>query len=164
MLLPHLAINYDSAYWLFLSGTFDLQTEIFSGEWFKIQNATTYTESDVVFIPKDSASGPPTNAASGGTVVSGGTVGTNTGGGTGTPGSIVTMYRQEFLNQATSTLTITENGGTLPVAGADVQIMVFMNGQKLWPSQYVISGSDITIDADTHYSGTNYEVLFTIIS
>lgn len=162
-LVPHKAISYDSAYWVFNDGSFDFKTDIFTGNWYKIQAGSTYTESAVAFIPKDSSSGPPTTGSSGGTGTTGGSGGTGTGGGTGTPGSIVTMYRQEFLNQSGDTVTITANGGTLPAANQDVQVMVFMNGQKLWPSQYTITGSNIQIDADTHYAGANYEVIFTII-
>jgi hypothetical protein len=35
-----------------------------------------------------------------------------------------------------------------------------MNGQKLIPTiQYIIGGSTIGINVDTHYDGANYEVV-----
>ena len=162
MLLPHLAIGYDSAYWVFQDGTFDIQTEIFSGNWYKLQTDSDYTEKTVVLIPKDSKDGPPTSGTTGGTSTSGGSGTTVTPG--GTTGNIVRVFRELFADQAGSTLTITTNGGALPFANQDAQVQVFMNGQKLWPSQYTITAPDIVVDADTHYAGANYEVIFTIIS
>lgn len=162
-LFPHLAISYDSAYWLFLSGTFNVKNEFFSGDWFKLQSAAGYTEETVLLVPKDSSAGPPTSGGTtggGSTSLPGGTTGV-TGGGTPTVQS-VTMYFEKFDAQVSDTLTITENGGTLP-GNTNAQVRVFQNGQRLDPDQYTISGSDITIGADTHYSGANYMVEFTII-
>lgn len=162
-LLPHLAISYDSAYWLLLSGTFNVKTEIFSGDWFKLQTASGYTESSIQLIPSGSASGPPTAGSTtggGSTTLPGGSTGVVGGGSPGVQS--VTIYREEFLAQSSDTFTVTENGGAVPTAPAQVQ--VYMNGQKLLPVQYSISGSDVTIDAGTHISGANYEIYFTIIN
>ena len=163
MLSPHLAVNYNGAYWLFQDGTFNVQTEFFSGNWFKLQSASGYTEETVLLVPKDAATGPPTSGGTtggGSTSLPGGTTGV-TGGGTPAVQS-VTMYFQKFDAQVSDTLTITENNGTLP-GNANAQIRVFQNGQRLDPDQYTVSGSDIEIEADTHYSGANYMVEFTII-
>ena len=157
-LFPHLAISYESAYWLFLSGTFNVKNEFFSGDWFKLQSASGYTESTVEFVPKDSASGPPSSGSSGGTGTTGSNP-TNTSGGANTIS--VSQFRQVFEAQSTDTLTVTENGGTLPSVPAHLQVLMY--GQELLPSQYTVTGSDIVIGADTHISGANYVVKFTII-
>jgi len=73
------------------------------------------------------------------------------------------MYRQQFLNHNSNTLTWTQNSGTLPI-NTTVRIWVFMMGQKLLPSQYSVVAntgpgeSTFTISADTYYDGANYEV------
>jgi hypothetical protein len=158
-LRPHLAIDYDSAKWLFLAGRYNVQTEIWQGDWFKVQSGTGYTEETMQLIPKDAKDGAPTSGGTGGTAPTGGT--STTGGSTGSAGNTVRVFRQEFLNNSDGELLITENGGALPFV--EIQIQVFQNGQKLLPVQYDIVSSTITIDADTHFVGANYEVYFTII-
>jgi hypothetical protein len=71
------------------------------------------------------------------------------------------VFSQEFINKTGNTLTITANGGALPLNEA--QIKVYQNGQKLLQSQWEVSASVITIDATTHYDGSNYEVEFLVI-
>lgn len=158
---PHLAIDYDSAYWVFLSGRFNVATEIWQGDWFRLALGTGYTEETMVLIPKDQKDGVPTSGSTGGTAPSGGSSTTTGGGSTTATGNTVRVFREEFLDDATGVLVITEFGGALPVV--QTQIQVFMNGQKLLPVQYSIVSDTITIDSDTHYSGANYEVYFTII-
>lgn len=73
------------------------------------------------------------------------------------------MYRQQFLNHNSQTLTWTQNSGNLPT-NVTVRAWVFMMGQKLLPSQYSVVAntgpgeSTITIGSDTHFDGANYEV------
>lgn len=161
-LQPHLAIYYNSDYYLCQSGSWNLKNEIFSGDWYKLQTATGYTEQDVQYIPEGSDSGVPTSTGSGSTG-SGGGGGTSTGGGSGQPAvSSVAMYSEEFIGATSNVLTITENGGVLP--GNLRQIDVLMNGQDLVSSQWTTGSGTITIDTDTHYDGANYKVRFLIVS
>jgi hypothetical protein len=159
---PHRTIYWDSADYAFQSGTWDLKTDIFSGDWFKLQTADTYTENAVQYLPEGSDQGVPTTAGSGSSGSSGGG-GTSTGsGGSSTPAiQSLNIYTEEFLDTSSATLTITVNGGALPANEA--QIKVYQNGQKLLQSQWSVSGSDIIIDATTHYDGSNYEVEFLVI-
>ena len=153
-LLPHRCITYDSGNWVAESLTYDCKTDIISGEWFKIQSASTYTERDQKFVPKDSSSGAPTSGSSGGTQ-SGGTTPT-TGGGVSV-GNTSLFFAQEYIEQSTATLTWTENSGILPEGNHAAQIRVFQNGQRLLTTQYTVTlPNDIEIDAATHYSGANY--------
>jgi hypothetical protein len=161
-LQPHIAVYYDSANWVCQNANWDLKTEIFGGDWFKLQVGTAYTELAVEFVPEGSDSGASTTTGSGSTGSSGGG-GTSTGGGTGTPAiNSVLVFSQEFVSSTTNVLTITENGGVLPANLA--QVKVYMNGQKLITSQWAAGTGIITIDSNTHYDGANYEVEFLIIA
>ena len=73
----------------------------------------------------------------------------------------VRIFGQEFLDTSSPALTITQNGGALPAN--ETLITVFQNGQKLLGSQWSKAGSVITIDSASHYDGSNYEILFTVI-
>jgi len=74
-------------------------------------------------------------------------------------GSAVSIFNQEFLNTTSAVLTWTQNNGVLPVTNINAAIHVYQNGQKLIASQYVITApATITIDANTHYNGSNYIV------
>lgn len=90
-----------------------------------------------------------------------------------TPISNVMFYQQSFSAQVTNVLTWTKNGGVLPTTNTKAQIYVFQEGQKLEEGasvQYTIAHatapgeSEITVDATTHYSGANYEVIAVITS
>ena len=91
--------------------------------------------------------------------------GTVTGSGSGLVGSTSTtinVYASNNLyqNQTGVSIVLPANSGITAVSNTDAQVMVFQNGQKIWPGvQYTISGSTITIDAGTHYDGANYEVI-----
>ena len=91
--------------------------------------------------------------------------GTVTGSGSGLVGSTSTtinVYASNNLyqNQSGVSIVLPANSGITAVSNTDAQVMVFQNGQKIWPGvQYTISGSTITIDAGTHYDGANYEVI-----
>jgi len=96
---------------------------------------------------------------------------TSGGGGGSTPISEVMFYQQSFAAASSAVLTWTENSGTLPTTNTAAQILVFQEGQKLEETvQYTIAHatapgeSEITIDATTHYTGANYEVLAVITS
>lgn len=158
---PHIGIYYETTNYVCQNGTWDLKTEIFSGDWFKLQAGTWYTEQAVEYVPEGTDSGAATSAGSGSTGSSGGG-GTSTGGGNTTPAIVsVLVFVQEFINTSSNVLTITENGGNLPATTS--QIDVLMNGQDLLASQYTAGASTITIDTDTHYDGANYKVRFLII-
>ena len=160
-LQPHNAIYYGLGNWVSQSMTWDLKTNIASGEWFKLQSATTYTENAVEYVPEGSDSGASTSVGGGSTGSSGGG-GTSTGGGSTQPAiQSVILYSEEFLSMITNALTVIQNAGILPTNEA--QIKVYQNGQKLLQSQWSASGSTITIDTNTHYDGANYEVEFIII-
>lgn len=161
-LQPHVAIYYGAQNWVCQSFTWDLNTNIGTGEWYMLQTGTGFTENDIEFVPEGSDSGPSTSAGSGSTG-SGGGGGTSTGGGGSQPAITgINVYSQEFLNTISASQTITVNGGSLPTNEA--QIKVYMNGQKLLQSQWSVSGSTITIDSNTHYDTANYEVEFIVIS
>jgi hypothetical protein len=158
---PHIGIYYETTNYVCQNGTWDLKTEIFSGDWFKLQAGTGYTEQAVEYVPEGTDSGAATSTGSGSTGSSGGG-GTSTGGGNTTPAIVsVLVFVQEFINTSSNVLTITENGGNLPATAS--QVKVFMNGQKLLSSQYTVGTSTITISTDTHYDTANYEVEFIII-
>ncbi len=55
--------------------------------------------------------------------------------------SLAAFYRQQFTGVLLNTVTVTENGGVLPVNAA--QISVFVNGA--YASDFTVSGSDIEI-------------------
>jgi hypothetical protein len=66
---------------------------------------------------------------------------------------------KNFLLHHPMFLTWTQNNGTLPVTNLPASVHVYQNGQKLIESQYVITApATITIDANTHYDGSNYIV------
>jgi len=74
-------------------------------------------------------------------------------------GSAVSIFNQEFLNTTSAVLTWTQNAGVLPLTNLAASVHVYQNGQKLIASQYVITApATITIDANTHYNGSNYIV------
>lgn len=74
-------------------------------------------------------------------------------------GSAVSIFSQEFLATTSGTLTWTQNNAVLPVTNLNASIHVYQNGQKLIDSQYSITApATITIDANTHYDGSNYIV------
>lgn len=74
-----------------------------------------------------------------------------------------TINMQSFPNSATNALVYTENGGQLPTPHAS-QVWVFQNGQKLLAEegQYTITqgvgSATITINSNTHWNGSYYEV------
>jgi ketopantoate reductase len=60
----------------------------------------------------------------------------------------------------TNGLVLPVNSGITQVSNTNANVLVFQNGQKLIPTvQYIISGSTIGINVDTHYDGANYEVV-----
>lgn len=160
-LLPHLAIYYASAYWITTGCDFDPQTEITSGDWFRLQSAASgWTEKTVELIEEENLGNRGTTTRS--TLRSGG-VGAYVGSSISAQPQVqsVRVFGQEFLDSNTATLTITANGGALPTNEA--QITVYQNGQKLLNSQWSKSGSIITIDSTSHWDGSNYEIVFTTI-
>jgi hypothetical protein len=62
---------------------------------------------------------------------------------------------QEFLEQATAVLTWTASNLDLTET---YSIDVYMNGQRLLAQQYTLAADTVTIDADTHFEGSNYFV------
>jgi hypothetical protein len=160
-LLPHLAIYYASAYWITTGCDFDPQTEITSGDWFRLQSAASgWTEKTVELIEEENLGSRGTTTR--GTLRSGG-VGAYVGQSISAQPQVqsVRIFGQEFLDTSSGTLTITANGGAMPANEA--QITVYQNGQKLLGSQWSKAGAVITIDPNSHYDGSNYEIVFTTI-
>lgn len=114
-----------------------------------------YTERTVLSKPRD-FNQVANNAGSGGVVNNNVTETINN---VTVNGSAVSIFNQEFLDTTSNILTWTQNNGTLPVTNLNASIHVYQNGQKLIESQYVITApATITIDANTHYDGSNYIV------
>jgi len=160
-LLPHLAIYYASAYWITTGCDFDPQTEITSGDWFRLQSAASgWTEKTVELIEEENLGSR--GATTRGTLRSGG-VGAYVGQSISAQPQVqsVRIFGQEFLDTSSGTLTITANDGAMPANEA--QITVYQNGQKLLGSQWSKAGAIITIDPNSHYDGSNYEIVFTTI-
>lgn len=134
-ILPHVAVSYDSAYWVFQSGNYDVGTEIISGSWWKAQTGTAFSHNAVEFLPRGQESeGVPS-------------AGGRPGGGT-TPepigdGTAKQAFTQRFANHSSATLTITANGGLIPTNEA--QFLIFQNGQMVSPDFFSVSGSVITL-------------------
>lgn len=114
-----------------------------------------YTERTVISKPRD-YNLVANNAGSGGVVNNNVTETINN---VTVTGSAVTIFNQEFLSTSSNVLTYTQNNGVLPVTNLAASVHVYQNGQKLIESQYVITApATITIDANTHYDGSNYIV------
>ena len=114
-----------------------------------------YTERTVISKPRD-FNLIANNAGSGGVVNNNVTETINN---VTVTGSAVTIFNQEFLSTSSNVLTWTQNNGVLPVTNLAASVHVYQNGQKLIESQYVITApATITIDANTHYDGSNYIV------
>lgn len=134
-ILPHVAISYDSSYWVFHRGQYDVGTEIMQGEWWKQQTGAAYSHNSVEYLPRGSdTDGPP----SAGSRPGGGNIPDPIGG-----GSSKTPYHQRFSAHSSATLTITANGGLVP--SNEAQIQVFQNGQMVSPDSWTVSGSVITL-------------------
>jgi hypothetical protein len=91
--------------------------------------------------------------------------GTVTGSGSGLVGANgatvnIQLSYTPFINSMTNVLVLPVNSGITQVSNTNANVLVFMNGQKLIPTiQYIIGGSTIGINVDTHYDGANYEVV-----
>jgi hypothetical protein len=91
--------------------------------------------------------------------------GTVTGSGSGLVGANgatvnIQLSYTPFLNSMTNVLVLAPNSGITQVSNTNANVLVFQNGQKLLPTiQYIISGSTVGINVNTHYDGANYEVV-----
>jgi hypothetical protein len=91
--------------------------------------------------------------------------GTVTGSGSGLVGANgasvnIQLSYTPFINSMTNVLVLPINSGITQVSNTNANVLVFQNGQKLIPTiQYIISGSTIGINVNTHYDGANYEVV-----
>jgi hypothetical protein len=91
--------------------------------------------------------------------------GTVTGSGSGLVGANgatvnIQLSYTPFLNSMTNVLVLAANSGITQVSNTNANVLVFQNGQKLLPTiQYIISGSTVGINVNTHYDGANYEVV-----
>ncbi len=114
-----------------------------------------YTERTVISKPRD-FNLVANNAGSGGVVNNNVTETINN---VTVTGSAVSIFNQEFISTSSNVLTWTQNNGVLPTTNLSASVHVYQNGQKLIESQYVITApATITIDANTHYDGSNYIV------
>jgi hypothetical protein len=119
-----------------------------------------YTEKTVLYRGLDFDSGRTSNHSAGGVAGTGSITPTNNEPNTQNS-SVTKVFKESFLNINTASLTITKNGGVLP--SNLEQLLLFQNGQELISTQFSVAGSVITIDANTHYDGSNYVVFFIII-
>ena len=91
--------------------------------------------------------------------------GTVTGSGSGLVGANgatvnIQLSYTPFINSMTNVLVLAPNSGITQVSNTNANVLVFQNGQKLIPTiQYIISGSTVGINVNTHYDGANYEVV-----
>jgi hypothetical protein len=91
--------------------------------------------------------------------------GTVTGSGSGLVGANgatvnIQLSYTPFINSMTNVLILSANSGITQVSNTNANVLVFQNGQKLIPTiQYIISGSTVGINVNTHYDGANYEVV-----
>jgi hypothetical protein len=114
-----------------------------------------YTERSVLSKPRD-YNDVANNAGSGGVVNNNVTETINN---VTVNGSLISIFNQEFIATSSSVLTWTQNNNNLPLTNLSSSIHVYQNGQKLIVSQYTITQPNtITIDANTHYNGSNYIV------
>lgn len=119
-----------------------------------------YTEKTVLYRGLDFDSGRTSNHSAGGVAGTGAITPTNST--INTQNSSVTkVFKQSFISSNTAILNITKNGGVLP--SNLEQLLVFQNGQELISTQFTVAGSVITIDANTHYDGSNYVIFFIIV-
>jgi hypothetical protein len=115
----------------------------------------SFTERVILSKPND-YNNIPNNAGSGGVVSSNVTETINN---VTVNGSNISIFNQEFLDTTSAILTWTQNSGKLPTTNLLAAIHVYQNGQKLVDIQYSITlPATITIDANTHYDGSNYIV------
>ena len=91
--------------------------------------------------------------------------GTVTGSGSGLVGANgatvnIQLSYTPFINSMTNVLVLAPNSGITQVSNTNANVLVFQNGQKLIPTiQYIISGSTVGINVNTHFDGANYEVV-----
>jgi hypothetical protein len=77
--------------------------------------------------------------------------------GAGAQGARVVRYRQLIENATTNIITLPGTSGILTVPDAYLALTVNQNGKILVPVlEYTLSGSVITINADTHFNECNY--------
>lgn len=125
-------IDIYGEYFVFNGGAFDLKRDRVTGEWYKIQSATDYTENTPIERPSGAGGGSGTPSA---------TIPTNPGGG----GSSTQFrrFKQKFTGATTNAFTITENSGAIP-ASKDLYIIT-VDGREIENNNFSISGSDVTL-------------------
>lgn len=157
-LLPHHVLSYDSGYWLFLSGTYNLDSEIFNGDWALLQTSSEFTEIARELILENEEGVESTVRSS---VRSSG-IGNIAVAGTLPGVRAVNVFKQEFIDSYTRVLTVTRNSGILPENEA--QIDVYQSGQLMVDTQWSKTGTgEITIEEIAHWNGANYTIVFTYI-
>jgi hypothetical protein len=72
----------------------------------------------------------------------------------------IKVIAQQFYDHTGPVLTFTENGGIVPT---DSLVGVYQNGQRMLPVQFVLTGNTFTIDSESHFDGSNYEVVIIIL-
>ena len=78
------------------------------------------------------------------------------------------FYQELYYNQSGNTLVWTANNGVLPSNSA--QIAVYQNGQRKLPAEYTINfntapgQSQVVISSDSHYDGSNYQIIAVTIN
>jgi hypothetical protein len=80
----------------------------------------------------------------------------------------VMFFQEIYYNHSGNTLGWTANNGVLPSNSA--QIAVYQNGQRKLPAEYTINfntapgQSQFVISADSHYDGSNYQIVAVTIN
>lgn len=75
----------------------------------------------------------------------------------------VMFFQELFYSQSGNTLVWTQNNGVLPTNAA--QIAVYQNGQRKLPIEYTVNyntapgQSQIVIASDSHFDGSNYQIV-----
>ena len=74
--------------------------------------------------------------------------------------TIVPINRVLFYDSQTNVLVLPASANLPLVTNTETNVAVYQNGQKLIQTiNYTIGGSTITIDINTHFDGSNYEVI-----
>jgi len=76
----------------------------------------------------------------------------------------VTQYHFEVIAATSNIITLPANSG---IVGLNTKrgLILFQNGQKLNETlQYTVAGLSITVSADVHWDGCNYEGIITKVS
>lgn len=79
--------------------------------------------------------------------------------GGGTQGTQVVRYRMQLLDHQVNTIDLPAASGVVGLPDPYIAIVVNHNGKILFPElEWTIAGLTITVDANTHFAGSNYYI------